>query len=96
MTRSLLAITALLLSLTFTVSEVPATHVVKANTLSQSAASVETACTTAGHTEKHFLPAAELTLALVHPDYVSVSLYAPAFPVVNPDLNIRGPPSTNA
>lgn len=93
MTRSLLAITAILLSLTFTASEAPATRVVKANALSHFALSVETGYTAPQQTEKYYLPADELMLTLVHADYVSVSLFAPARPAVTTDLNNRGPPS---
>gem|GEM_PF-2407944 len=96
MTRSLLVITALLLSILFTASEAPVTRIVKANTLSQSAASVETVYTAPQQTEKHFLPANELMLTLVHADYMRVSLFAPAHPAVTTDLNNRGPPSIRA
>lgn len=93
MTRSLLAITALLLSLTFTTSEAPVTRVVKASALSQSALSVETIHTAPQQTEKHFLPVAELMLTLNYADYASVPLFAPVHPATTTDLNNRGPPS---
>ena len=96
MTRSLLAITALLFSLTFTASEAPVTRVVKANGLSHSELSVESFYTAPQQTEKHFLPADEVMLALVHADYVSVSLFVPARPVLTSNLNIRGPPAIPA
>lgn len=96
MTRSLLVITALLFSLTFTASEAPVTRVVKANGLSQSELSVEAVYTAPQQTEKHFLPADELRLTLVHANYVSVALFVPAQPAITPDLNNRGPPSTPA
>lgn len=96
MTRSLLALITLLFSLTFTASEAPATRIVKAKALSQSELSVETVCTASQHTEKQFLPADELMLALVHAEYVSVSLFAPAHPTASPELNNRGPPTIPA
>ena len=93
MTRSLLAITALLLSLTFTASEAPVTRVVKANALTTSALSVETIHTAPQQTEKHFLPVAELMLILNYADYAIVSLFAPVHPAITTELNNRGPPS---
>lgn len=92
MTRPLFAIIALLFSLTSTAIEAPVTHVAKNDALSQPAVSVETICTIAQHTEKHFLPVEELKLALVYADYKTVSLYAPAYPTTTADLNIRSPP----
>lgn len=80
MTRSLLALTALLFSLTFTASEAPETRAVKANALTQSELSVATVYTAPQHTEKHFLPADELMLTLVHANFGSVSLFVPAHP----------------
>ena len=96
MTRSLLALTALLFSLTLTASEAPATRAEKASALTQSELSVETVYTAPQHTEKHFLPVDELILALVHASFEAVSLFVPAHPAVATDLNNRGPPSVPA
>lgn len=93
MTRSLLALTALLLSFTFTTSEVPVSHVVKANTLSHSQLLVEAFYTAQQQTEKHFLPVEELRLTLTHADYAAVSQFIPPHSAVSADRNIRGPPS---
>lgn len=96
MTRSLLALTALLLGLSFTASEAPLTRTVEAESLSRLALIVETVYTSAQQTEKHFLPVDELSLALTHAEFVRVSLFAPAFPTIATELNIRGPPSIRA
>jgi len=95
-TRSLLALTALLLSFTFTASEVPASHVVKSNSLSHSQLLVETFYTAQQQTEKHFLPVDELRLTLARADYLAVPLFTPPRGAVASDHNIRGPPSIHA
>lgn len=96
MTRSLLVLTALLFSITFTASEAPVTRVVKASAVSQSELSVETIYTAPQQSEKHFLPADELTLTLIQSAFVAVALFAPALPAYYTDLNNRGPPTSLA
>tara|TARA_R110001592_G_scaffold90845_1_gene266635 strand:- start:206 stop:496 length:291 start_codon:yes stop_codon:yes gene_type:complete len=95
-TRSLLALTALLLSFTFTASEAPVSHVVKANSLHHAQLVAESFYTAQQQTEKHFLPADELQLSLIHADYLAVSLFTPPHSTVTTDRNIRGPPSIRA
>ena len=96
MTRLLLALVALLFSLTLSISDAPVTRAVKASGMALSELSVESVYTSPTQIEKHFLPADELTLALTRADYASVSLFAPDYPALTKDLNNRGPPTLHS
>lgn len=93
MTRSLLALTALLFSFTFTIIEAPVTHVVKASALSQPELSIENVYSAPQQTEKHFLPVDEVILTHVHFGFMGVVLLTAAYHAHTTELNNRGPPA---